>query len=326
MSHTCHATGCGARVPPTMWGCRRHWFMVPRPIRDRIWATYREGQCDDKRPSRAYCEAARDAVVAVAAKEGIEPDTQLYDFFLERSGDVVVDAVVGPVIFAHVGGARHNGGMSDTPLRSRSEAKKAAAAKSSTRVDESEPERRDETPPPADAEPKKTHYDFPNANKARDHALRPDLERITEEVFVRDLHAEWKELERGLTVGEKRSEHAHSIAELDKAAHRAYRAHRLYLTARAAREEWELDNEVTFGAMISEATRSLQAEKDSGTRSKQITDADVRARVATLFPDEWRAQERKRRNVELTVKSLERLAELWAGKTRDLQAMVGKLR
>lgn len=82
MSHTCHATGCDARVPPAMWGCRRHWYMVPKPIRDRIWATYRVGQCDDKNPSDAYCIAARDAVIAVATKEGITPDTKLYDFFL----------------------------------------------------------------------------------------------------------------------------------------------------------------------------------------------------------------------------------------------------
>jgi hypothetical protein len=66
-----------------MWGCKRHWFMVPKAIRDRIWATYRPGQCDDKNPSRAYLLAAREAVVAVAEKEGREPDTLLYDRFLE---------------------------------------------------------------------------------------------------------------------------------------------------------------------------------------------------------------------------------------------------
>lgn len=29
MAHTCHATNCTTPVPPTMWGCRKHWFMVP---------------------------------------------------------------------------------------------------------------------------------------------------------------------------------------------------------------------------------------------------------------------------------------------------------
>lgn len=178
-----------------------------------------------------------------------------------------------------------------------------------------------------DGEAPRTGYDFPNANKGKaKNEIRPDLERITEEVFIRDLYAEWKKLEAALEVGEKRSEHGHAMRELDRAATNAYQAHRLYLTARAAREEWEAENETIFGAMVSQATHELEVEKEAGTRKKQITDADVRAKVATLFPDEWKAQERKRRKVELTVKSLERLAELWMGKCRDLQALVGKLR
>lgn len=84
MSHHCHATGCRVSVPPVMWGCRRHWFMVPKLIRDRIWRAYRAGQCDDWNPSREYCEAAKAAVTAVANREGITPDTSLYDMFLQR--------------------------------------------------------------------------------------------------------------------------------------------------------------------------------------------------------------------------------------------------
>ena len=68
-----------------MFACRRHWFMVPKIWRDEIWRTYRVGQCDDQKPSRAYCLAAKAAVIAVAEKEGIEPDTTLYDFFLRSS-------------------------------------------------------------------------------------------------------------------------------------------------------------------------------------------------------------------------------------------------
>lgn len=81
MAHTCHATNCTATVPPIMWGCRKHWVMVPKNIRDRIWATYRDGQCVTYDPSSEYCQAARAAVIAVAEKEGIEPDTSLYDIF-----------------------------------------------------------------------------------------------------------------------------------------------------------------------------------------------------------------------------------------------------
>lgn len=81
--HRCHATACQKITPPSMWGCRRHWFMVRREIRNRIYANYRPGQENDWKPSRAYLLAARDAVLEVAAKESLEPDTSLYDAFLE---------------------------------------------------------------------------------------------------------------------------------------------------------------------------------------------------------------------------------------------------
>jgi hypothetical protein len=56
--HSCHWPGCQEQVPPAMWGCRRHWFMLPKSLRDQIWATYRPGQEEDMEPSPAYLEAA----------------------------------------------------------------------------------------------------------------------------------------------------------------------------------------------------------------------------------------------------------------------------
>lgn len=84
MAHACHATGCLRPVPREMFMCKPHWFAVPKPIRDRIWRAYRDGQCDDMNPSREYCEAAKAAVAAVATKEGRPADTRLYDLFLAR--------------------------------------------------------------------------------------------------------------------------------------------------------------------------------------------------------------------------------------------------
>jgi hypothetical protein len=49
--------------------CRRHWFLVPKALRDRVWATYRAGQERSKDPSREYLEAADAAIRAVAVKE-----------------------------------------------------------------------------------------------------------------------------------------------------------------------------------------------------------------------------------------------------------------
>lgn len=71
MAHTCHAAGCSYRVPPEMFMCKRHWYSLPKQMRDRIWQTYREGQCDDWQISSEYADAAREAVKWLGIKEGI---------------------------------------------------------------------------------------------------------------------------------------------------------------------------------------------------------------------------------------------------------------
>lgn len=85
MAHHCHATGCKRSVPPEMFTCRSHWFSLPKHMRNAIWAAYRDGQCDDMNPSRAYCLAAKEAVVYLARRDGVEPETRLYDMFLADS-------------------------------------------------------------------------------------------------------------------------------------------------------------------------------------------------------------------------------------------------
>jgi hypothetical protein len=62
MPHRCHAPGCDAPVPPKMFMCRQHWFALPKPLRDMIWATYRPGQEIKKNPSREYLAAAKAAI------------------------------------------------------------------------------------------------------------------------------------------------------------------------------------------------------------------------------------------------------------------------
>ena len=58
--HTCHWPGCGKQVPPAMWGCKQHWFKLPKYLRDRVWATYRAGQEETSTPSKAYTHVARE--------------------------------------------------------------------------------------------------------------------------------------------------------------------------------------------------------------------------------------------------------------------------
>ena len=58
MIHLCHWPECEKEVPPAMWGCKAHWFTLPKKIRDRIWATYVPGQEITKTPSAEYLDAA----------------------------------------------------------------------------------------------------------------------------------------------------------------------------------------------------------------------------------------------------------------------------
>lgn len=74
MTHTCHWTDCKRSVPPKMWGCREHWFKLPKVIRDAIWKHYRPGQETDKRPSTEYLAAAALAKGWIAGKVIINPD------------------------------------------------------------------------------------------------------------------------------------------------------------------------------------------------------------------------------------------------------------
>ena len=85
MAHTCHATDCPKGVPPEMFMCRTHWFSLPKRMRDAIWRTYRAGQCDDWNITHEYADAAREAVMYLAAKEGVEADVSIYDMLDPRS-------------------------------------------------------------------------------------------------------------------------------------------------------------------------------------------------------------------------------------------------
>jgi len=59
-NHHCHWPDCKAQVPPTMWGCRRHWFALPQALRSKIWSSYVPGQEINGTPSPAYIAAANE--------------------------------------------------------------------------------------------------------------------------------------------------------------------------------------------------------------------------------------------------------------------------
>lgn len=68
-NHGCHWPGCPKQVPPAMWGCKPHWFALPKHLRDAIWLEYAIGQEVDLSPSEQYLVIAQQVQDWIAEHE-----------------------------------------------------------------------------------------------------------------------------------------------------------------------------------------------------------------------------------------------------------------
>lgn len=76
--HTCHWPSCERQVPPAMWGCKEHWFKLPKPLRDQIWKEYRPGQEVNGTPSARYVVTAHLVQMWIAGKIEIRADGSVH--------------------------------------------------------------------------------------------------------------------------------------------------------------------------------------------------------------------------------------------------------
>lgn len=145
---------------------------------------------------------------------------------------------------------------------------------------------------------------------------------IRESVFtLSDPDGEYKHLETSISLREALTPNALMTA-LNEAEDNARRAHKLYVVARADYERFERECEPIVESMRDAANRELQAEKDSKLRSKAITDADLRGRASTMFPDEWRNIDSRRIKADGMLEHLKALAELWKNRCYSLNGML----
>lgn len=40
-THRCPSPGCPVRVPSSRFACLDHWRSIPKPLRDELWAAYK---------------------------------------------------------------------------------------------------------------------------------------------------------------------------------------------------------------------------------------------------------------------------------------------
>jgi len=70
MKHTCHARNCPVVTDPKVLMCKKHWFMVPKNLRDNVWNTFKRRGRDVAGPGwRAYLDAADAAILNVFIQE-----------------------------------------------------------------------------------------------------------------------------------------------------------------------------------------------------------------------------------------------------------------
>lgn len=112
---------------------------------------------------------------------------------------------------------------------------------------------------------------------------------------------------------------------LDDAARAHVDASRLHAHSKVTLAEFDADCEAMRGDMRAQATAQLKAEKEE-KGGKQITDSDVTARMATLFPDEYRRQERLKAQAKATIGHLETLVKVWELRRRELDTMLRECR
>lgn len=68
-----------------MWGCRQHWYSLPKMIRAAVWREYRPGQERDKSPSLRYLAVQRLAVMHTAFRPHDEQAAAVCATYLQQA-------------------------------------------------------------------------------------------------------------------------------------------------------------------------------------------------------------------------------------------------
>ena len=109
---------------------------------------------------------------------------------------------------------------------------------------------------------------------------------------------------------------------LDRAFDNSRDAFLLVINAKVALMKLESDIEVQTSDMRKQATKALDVEKQSGQRTKQVTNDDVIARMAAMYPDEFRAVEEKKTKAKGMLAYFEQLAGLVKERGKDIRTLV----
>ena len=177
----------------------------------------------------------------------------------------------------------------------------------------------------SDALPPVAGHIFETANNEEFPKL-PDMKKgfreIVRHVFenLSDVYTEYEAIRDSLVVNGALTPDAVNQAA-NQAESIADRAYKLYCVAQVEYEAYGREIEIVEAALRDGAVSILEKQKAEKTRTKQITDADVRAEISQRYPDEWNDIQTRKAKAELMSKYLSNLSTLATKRCFSLSKM-----
>lgn len=144
--------------------------------------------------------------------------------------------------------------------------------------------------------------------------------RVVETVLRANVADIFDELEPQLQIEGALDPQAVRTA-LNKADHNALMAHRAYAAAKVEFEMRDLDLDKIEAIMREEAIDELSIDKANGSHAKTITEADVKSKMQSMFPDQYAALVTARKRADATLKHLERFADRFQSRVYALKSL-----
>jgi hypothetical protein len=147
----------------------------------------------------------------------------------------------------------------------------------------------------------------------------PDFDRLVSTILAEmQIDQEYDELEAALEIGEDRRDYTTLNSEVDKADRRAWRANGLWAQARLVYERMKIDQEEVDADLWRQALTALEEdEKKPKTRIE-----DVKAKIAEMFPDEFRGGKIRLKTAEIAVDRCESFSKRWSERAQALRVML----
>lgn len=166
------------------------------------------------------------------------------------------------------------------------------------------------------SQPKITIANLPDFSDPMGAMIETTFEMVDPAAVYAELTAALDKRRDALTPG--------TIREQLADASRLYReAHRLYIVARHDQERFDNEHTIVFATLREEAKTELEAEKSVGKLKKAITDGDVTARMARMYPDEFTTMQDRAIRGRKMVEHLKHLVDVFKNRMRALATLAG---